>query len=211
MRQTFIIFTLVVLTSCNSNVATKTEVRRKVDYYKLYPEIKDLLGVSNYDPDGNSWTLVTQNDSTCKIYWSTTKSERKGTLEFPFSIARHFRPSWTNSKFLVLRSHTGSDSWFDVFLPLDTTRQEFVIYQPLTQDQANNYVLAQGYQDTIFKIHNLCNGLTMEVLETEYKCESVSWFYCIDSISVCDWKFYYRLKPTSTSKKPKEINGGFRL
>lgn len=190
---------------------TKTDVKEKTDYYKLYPEIKDLLNVSNFDHDGNSWTLVTQNDSTCKINWSTTKSDRKGTLDFPFSIARHFSPSWTNSKFLVLRSHTGSDAWFDLFLPLDTTRQEFVIYNPLAQDQANNYVLAEGYQDTIFTIHNLCNGMTMEVLETEYKCESVSWSSCIDSISVYDWKYYYRLKPTSTSKKPTEINGGFRL
>ncbi len=197
--------------SCNSNVATKTDVEKKTDYYKLYPEIKDLLNASNYDPDGNSWTLVTQNDSTCKINWSTTKSDRKGTLEFPFSIARHFRPSWTNSKFLVLRSHTGSNAWFDLFLPLDTTRQEFVIYNPIAQDQANNYVLAEGYQDTIFNIYNLCTGMKMEVLEKEYKCESVSWTYCIDSVAIYDWQFYYRLKPNNEFKKPTERNGGFRL
>lgn len=199
------------MTSCNSNVTTKTDVPEKTDYYKLYPEIKELLNVSNDDPEGNSWTLVTQNDSTCKINWSTSKLDKKGTLDFPFSIARHFRPSWTNSKFLVLRSHTGSNAWFDLFLPIDTTRQEFIIYNPLAQDQTNNYVLAEGYQDTIFNIHNLCNGMTIEVLEREYKCESISWSYCIDSISVYDWKYYYRLKPNSNSKNLSERNGGFRL
>jgi hypothetical protein len=75
----------------------------------------------------------------------------------------------------------------------------------------NNYVLSEGSQDTIFNIYNLSNGMTIEVLEKEYKCESISWSYCIDSISVYDWKYYYRLKPTEISKKPTERNGGFRL
>jgi len=199
------------LTSCNSNIATKTDNAVKVDYYKLYPEIKELLNVTNVDPEGSSWTIVTDDDSTCKINWSTIKSETKGKLDFPFSIARHFTPSWSNSKFLVLRSHSGTGAWFDLFLPLDSARQEFVIYNPIAKDQANNYVLAQGIADTIFNIHNLCNGMTIEVLEKEYKCESASWSYCIDSVSVYDWHYYYRLKPNATSKKPIERRGGFRL
>ena len=89
--------------------------------------MKEILNGQSFDAEGNSTKLVPFTDSTCKIEWGNEKYTRKTNSDFHFHIARHFQTVWNNLKFKSLRTHTGSDSWFEVYLPLDTNKAEIII------------------------------------------------------------------------------------
>lgn len=195
---------------CTSTIEDKKiKPKENSKYFELYPEITSLLNGESYNLDGNYWSLKLANDSTCLIEWSNGKTKKRTKTFFSFREARHFKCTWFNKDFIALKSHSGSDSWFEVYLPLDSIKQEIIIENTLTQDIKENLVISEGRNDTILIIHILKNGMSMEILESEFKCESAFWHYCIDSVAVKNYELFYKLTSPSGSQKSKTVSLGF--
>jgi hypothetical protein len=181
----------------------------KKNYFELCPEIKSLLNGSSYNTDGNFWALTQSTDSTCRIDWGNSSIDRKGKNNFSFCVARHFSSVLFNEKYIVLRSHWGSDAWFEVYLPLDSTKEEILIDNPLARDWENNLVAYEGFGDTILVVKNLNNGINIPILEREFKCDSPIWHYCLDSVLINNRTLFYQI--STTDKKGEKVKRKIRL
>ena len=176
---------------------------------ELCPEIKPLLNGASYNADGNFWSLVQSTDSTCRIEWGNGIVDRKGLDNFPFCVARHFRSVLFNENYIVLKSHWGSGAWFEIYLPLDSSKKELLIDNPVARDWESNLVAYEGFNDTILFVKNLINEVSIPILEREFKCDSPIWHYCIDSVSFQNEMLVYQI--SLTDKKGKKIKRKIRI
>ena len=197
--------TVICFFGCSPTSTEKPKqiTTKKINYLDIYPEMKGILNGQSFDAEGNSWTIIPYTDSTCKIEWTTEKFDRKTNSDFHFHIARHFESVWDNLKFKSIRTHTGSDSWFEIYLPLDTNKSEIIIENPLARDRGKSLIVSEGLGDTLVFITNLVTKERKAILEKEFKCESTFWHYCIDSISINNSELYLSLK--SVDKKTKTL------
>ncbi|HRG02347.1 MAG TPA: hypothetical protein PKZ75_14610 [Bacteroidia bacterium] len=197
----FIILFVIYFFGCTPTEKTKDIPVKKVNYLDLYPEMKEMLNGQLFDASGNSWTIIPFTDSTCKIEWGTEKFTRKTETDFHFHIARHFHSVWDNLKFKSIRAHTGSDSWFEIYLPLDSNKSEIIIDNPLARDREKSLIVSEGWGDTIVFITNLITREKKGIVEKEFKCESAFWHYCIDSVSLKNSELYLDLKSVDGKSK----------
>jgi hypothetical protein len=159
----------------------------------LPPEVLKLLDKQNITPKGNYYNLKLSSDSTFVIEWSNGNEKRVTEMDFPLSpLIERFHLGWENDKFIALRAWTGSDWWFDLFLPLGSDSSEFSIGNVLTFDKNQNLVVNEyASADTIMAIHNLVSKTTQFIIEKN-RCESALTHYCIDSIAFTKNGLYYR-------------------
>ena len=178
-----------------------------VDIMKAYPELAERLGKIESTPLGNYFILTLATDSTCKLEWGNKKIKRQSTRDYFFNEARRLHLDWENNEFLVLKVGQGSDTWINIFLPLDNGEQEQVIGNALTKDKDKNLVVAEyPSSDTTMIIHNLKTKEVQYIIETN-KCGSAFNHYCIDTITFTNKGLYYKWTlPDKLDDNPKRYD-----
>jgi hypothetical protein len=205
MKLLHYIFLLCLFVSCSSE-ERKPEVtsdnRELVPYpekyakdkFSPYPEMAGILDSINSTPNGGFYKLIPYTDSTCKIEWGNTKVKRVSKDDYHFHAARRFSLEWENKDFIVLESWTGSDSRFNVILPLDSLSKESEIWNPIAFNKRKNLIAQEGYgfSDTIVILQNIKTGKSQPIIDKMNKCESAFNHYCIDSISIQNKEVYIK-------------------
>ena len=197
----FLAFTILI--SCGAPPANPKDAPQQVKVeldpkYCGYHEMQFALNKMNTTANGNSWTLVLSSECNCKIQWTSNEVTRQTNVEFDFYTARHFYCEWENDDFIVLRAHHGSDIWLELFLPVDESKEEFVIENPFAHDSESNLVVFENlkgdnrYQDTVMRVVHLKTKKEQQIIEKSEKCVSALNHYCIDSVSIANGILNYR-------------------
>lgn len=166
-------------------------------YFNLTAQNKsDLKAIDFYQVNstklGNTWQLIKTNDSTFKIHWSSNNIARETTSEFDSFLSERFHLVMENADFIALRAGTGSDTWFDVYLPLKAKEKEFSLQNSLAYDDKNNFVAVEEIGDTIMQIVNLKTKKRQPIIEKPNSCSSAFNHYCIKSVSFSNGILLYK-------------------
>jgi hypothetical protein len=196
----FLIFTLSACSSEEKKPTTTSDERIELvpdpeknakDKFSPYPEMQDKLNKTIITKERNYYKLIPSTDSTCKIEWGNTKLKRISE-DFDFYFARRLSLNWENKDFLVLEGGSGSDTWFNLILPLDTLSGISDVWNPMAYNKERNLIAIEGYADTILVIRNIKTGKSQPIIDGINKCESVFNHYCIDSISIQNKEVYIK-------------------
>lgn len=219
MRIIFLTFAIISATSCNvkesSKAVNETQALKKGtlnNMMSLYPELKERIGKTELTPLRNYYRLILASDSTCRIEWGNAKVNNSTKSDYHFHTARRFRINWENDDFLVLKAGTGSDTWFSLFLPLDSLAEESIIHNTLARNEERSLVVAEQSSgtDTIMFIYNLKSGQTQYIVDKE-KCEAFH-HYCLDTVIVKEKEMYYRwVVPHKYMDNPRTIERKLKI
>lgn len=203
MKLQFLLLVTILLASCRPKDTQSGEGAAAIKLIDSYPELTDRINKTENTPGGNFFRLVLSSDSTCKVEWGNTSKTRTSS-DLHFHIARKLEFVLENKDFLVLEAGTGSDTWFDLILPLSYDSTEFSIQNPLAFNTGGTEVVCEyPSADTVMVIENLLTRNIQFVLEKE-KCSSFFVHYCVDTVVLTNKELYYKWAvPNTEDKSPK--------
>jgi hypothetical protein len=127
-----------------------------------YPELMELINEMNKCNSGY-WKVVLVNDSATQIQLNRVSDTIKSVTRFSLWESRFFHVIGESENFLILGTHTGSDWWNDLLIPLNSSVQEYYIENRMAYDAQYHYAAIEGQGNTLFNIINLLNGRTQAI------------------------------------------------
>ena len=172
---------------------------------KKYP----LIDTSKVQLSDSYYQFIKITDSTSTIKWgnkSITNYVSDTTNNF-YIEKDEINLKWSNGKFIALGRSTGSDTWFNIILPLTKNTDVKFYENPLTVDKENGIIVYEYYFeicDTILIAENIMTGKKQYIGAGWKKCSSVFNHYCIDSISVSKNQLYLEGTLPNNIDKPNK-------
>lgn len=142
------------------------------------------------------------NDSLSVIKWGTKSYYNKTEPIETFLLDEKTYENWRNEKFICLTRTMGSDTKFDIILPLKKNAKNKYISNSLAYDKINGKVVFED--GNVLTVENL-NTDSKETIGNDFKkCESFFIHYCIDSISINNNKVYIEWTTPNKIDKPNK-------
>jgi hypothetical protein len=167
----------------------------------------EIFNQTNFTDRENYYKIITSDYSNCFIHWGNKSLHKKSNKKFYCNEFKNLHFEWENNKFISVKSSRGSDSWFNIFLPLEESAQEVIYENILAYDKKNNLIAAEFLsKDTVLDVYNLVNGKHLYIIEKSY-CESAFNHYCIDTIFFQDNQLIYNwILPNKLEENQKISN-----
>jgi hypothetical protein len=192
---TRILISILALTtlSCRQHSDEKSEteiVKQTTSLQRQYPQIDtDKIFISD-----SYYQFVRLTDSTSTVKWGNKSFSNfcKDTSDNFFFDKERIQLKWSNNKFIAIGRGAGSDTWFQIILPL-TKDADLKIYEnPLATDKDNDIIIYEYNSDTVLVAENMTTGKKQIIGTNGKKCSSAFSHYCIDSISVSKKQLYIK-------------------
>lgn len=159
-----------------------------------YPELREIINEVNKCNSGY-WKVVLVNDSATQIQLNRVSDTIKSVTRFSLWESRFFHVIGESESFLILGTHTGSDWWNDLLIPLNSSVQEYYIENRMAYDTQYHYAAIEGQGNTLFIIINLLNGRTQAIPNKWKPVKSSLNHHCIQNVRIENdflyWDQYY--------------------
>lgn len=225
MKSIYSILLLFLLFSCSSDekgkpyagVSVKSNKQKKLEdavllkmnsvlfNFECFPELSRIINKPQ-KCKGGFWKVILKNDSTTKIQISYNGNKTLSAHKFGLLESRHFHFIDENENFLILRTHTGSDWWNDLLIPLNKNVKEYYLENTLAYDSTGQYVAVEGQGNTLFVIINLINGSQQAVLNSWKWCEASSNDYCVKNVYFRNGQLFWEQYSPNCFEKSKEYS-----
>ena len=172
---------LILLLNCkNDRIKNNEKVIEKKSFYK-YQKLNDSLSI---------------------IKWGTKNFENSTEPIETFLLDERTYEKWRNEKFICLTRSIGSDTKFDIILPLKENSKNKYISNSLAYDKNNGKVIFE--EGNILTVQNLNNDKKEVLGKMLKKCDSFFIHYCIDSINIDNNKVYIEWVTPNKIDKPNQ-------
>jgi hypothetical protein len=136
-------------------------------------------------PRGNYFTLIPEADSTFKLSWGSTSTNRVYNKPFDLLFAERISLEWESQEYLILHYWTGSNSWAEIILPLNATQQVREVQNGRYFDGKQNLLVFEGFSgDTIFQVLNLTTNHQQPIIEQGRLCDALTQSWCADTVYI---------------------------
>lgn len=204
-----IIFILLLTFACSEPTGNSNDINTDTKSNKILKNKKEftLVDTSRTNVSNGHFQYVPTSDSTSLIKWG---NDNVSNISSPFlndDLDDRVGVSWQTKKYIALRRSTGSDTWYEIILPLVSAQKEKLFYNPLAYDKKNDIVIYEynfGSVDTVLVAENILNNKRQYIGKNWKACSSVFNHYCIDSISISNKLLYVKWTLPNKIEEPNK-------
>lgn len=218
MRFTKVLWLIIlVLLACSSGQQNKPNVDTAAhpsamlnsDQFSL---IQQALDKKEMNENGSYYMLTRKSDSTVQVIWGNDTLMREYSKPLELMFAERIHKEWNNNDYLILQYGTGSGTWQNLALPLNSKDSVQVFENALSFDTAHNILAIEQLGDTVFTVHNLKTQQKQFIIESARPCDAAQNSACIDTLSIINKELYYKwLTPNKYSDKKSSLEKRVRL
>lgn len=183
-------------------------------YFYIFSSLIILFGCGAPEPSAAKkiiakpfYNLIPASDSTYTIQWGDSLFQNHSKLVLPkFFVEKELYETEKDSEQIVLAVETGSDSWYNIILPMKTGALETMFYCPILTDLKEKIVVTPYYGsgDTLFVIENFMTHKKQFIGMGWPECSPLL-YECIDSISLHNNELYLKRNVPKGNKDTIDI------